>query len=109
LYQLGRCSGHVFIEGGRDYRNLLDFRLNFYLKSHSLALISSEGSTVTLFANNNYSDQFDFLITRKIDNTRVWILDLNEFKPGQCQQVEDMEGYADFEVCYYFVMGKRSV
>ena len=101
----GTCSGQFFIDGGRDYPNLRDFWLHFCRKSYSIALIGPSETTVTLFANNNYSDQFGFLIIRKIDKTRIWVLDLNKYKPGEWQKVKGMDGYGDFEVYYHFVEG----
>ena len=106
LIQRGQCTGQFFIDGHRDYPNLRDFWLNYCLGSYSIALIGKSGTTVTLFANNNYSDQFGFLVIRKIDNTRVWILDLNEYEPGQWQRVKGIQGYGDYEVYYHFVDGQ---
>ncbi len=101
----GSCEGLFFLKGDK---NNPDLRSNFQYfhceGSYTLTLDGPKDKLVTLFGGFNYGKKDGFLILRKADNKKVWILDLMDFPSGRWISVPPQEGpdgeYGAYEIFY---------
>lgn len=101
----GLCEGLFFLDGGKNNPDLRsDFRYFHCEGRYTLTLDGPKDKMVTLFGGFNYGEEGGFLILRKTDDKKVWILDLMDFPSGQWVKVLPQQShgaeYGAYEIFY---------
>ncbi len=97
-----RCDGLFYIDGDKDIPDLRDFRLFYCLGRYEMTLDGPAGRAVSLFGDFRYGQDWGYLIIKKTDGKKVWILDLEDFPPNQWAKIPpSKDGYGGFEVYYH--------
>ena len=99
------CEGLYFLDGGRDNPDLRgDFQYYHCEGRYSLTLDGPMNKMVTLFGGFNYGGENGFLILRKTDDKKVWVLDLMDFPSDRWVKVPQQKGfdgeYGAYEIFY---------
>ena len=94
------CGQLIYIEFGRDVPDLREEPCGSINGKFSLTLSGLPGTTLTLFGNYDYNEKNGFLIIRKIDDKKLWLLDLTAFPAGQWFSSKDNRSSGAFETFY---------
>lgn len=79
----GDCEQLFYVDSGEDVADMRREFPNYFCEGmYTLTLDGPPGTTVTLFGNFSYSQERGFLVLKKKDARKVWILGLEDF-PGQ--------------------------
>jgi len=91
-----------YVDSGEDVADMRrDFPYYFCQGMYTLTLDGPPGTTVTLFGSFNYSQQRGYLVLRKKDDRKVWILELEEFPGDQWTTLEADSKSGAYEVYYH--------
>ena len=101
----GSCEGLFFVDSGKDNSDLRDDFQYYHCEGrYSLTLDGPKDKLVTLFGGFNYGEEGGFLILRKADDKKVWVLDLMDFPANQWVKVPQQKGfdgeYGAYEIFY---------
>jgi hypothetical protein len=98
------CFQLIYIEVGRDVPDMRDelraAGCGLNDGKYSLTLTGSPGTTVTFFGNYNFKKGNGFLIIRKKDDQKLWLLDLTDFPAGQWHTSKATDDSGAFEFFY---------
>jgi len=97
----GSCEGWFTVPDGKDVPDLRDFQYYFCEGFYSFHLDGSAGTEVTLFGEFFFGKGQGFLSLKKMDDRRVWILDLEKFPPNRWTSVETSPDTGAYEVYYH--------
>lgn len=70
------CSGIYDVARGKDIEHLRGFRLYACQGRYTLTLEGKRGDVVTLFGRSGFGKENGFLVIRKTDDRKVWLIDL---------------------------------
>lgn len=70
------CVGIFDVTTGKDVPNMRTFRHHYCQGRYTLTLEGERGQVVTLFGRSDFNKENGFLILRKTDDRKVWLLDL---------------------------------
>ncbi len=93
------CIAMYDVKFGRDVADMREFRDFLCQGRYEMTVRGEPGRTVTLYAQFNYGKSNGFLVVRKKDDRKVWILDLESLPPGQWTTIpasRDSGGYEAF-------------
>ena len=70
------CDSLFYVDSGKDITEMRrDFR-NYYCEGmYTLTLDGPSGTTVTLFGSGYFGQERGYLILRKKDNRKIWLLE----------------------------------
>ncbi|MGP0565727.1 MULTISPECIES: hypothetical protein [unclassified Nitrospina] len=71
------CQGLYDVESGNDVSTMKGFRDYWCQGRYTLTLEGQPGRTVTLFGLFEYRKDRGFLVIRKTDNRKVWLINLD--------------------------------
>ena len=78
----GDCESLFYVDAGKNIPDMRrDFRNYFCEGMYTMTLDGPPGTLVTLFGGFDYDKQGGYLVLKKKDDRRLWILHLEEF-PG---------------------------
>jgi hypothetical protein len=98
----GNCDDLFYVDSGEDVANMSREFPYFYCQGmYTLTLDGPPGTTVTLFGNFSYRQERGYLVLRKKDAQKVWILELEEFPGNQWSTVEAEPKSGAYEAYYY--------
>mgnify|MGYP004004313453 FL=1 len=94
------CSQLTHIKLGQDVPDIREEACGALNGKFSLTLSGPLGTTLTLFGNYNYDQENGFLIIRKIDDRKLWLLDLSSFPADQWLSTRANKDSGAFETFY---------
>ena len=96
------CSGIFYVKQGENIPDMRDFHDYSCEGVYSLTLEGSSNTTVTLFGNLfNITDR-GYLVLRKTDDRKVWIIYLESFEPGTWLHVDPEDTrYGSYDIYYH--------
>lgn len=95
------CSGLYPVKRGKNVPDLRDFQYYFCEGIYSLTLEGPPQTTVTLFGSFFHRTGEGYLILRKADDRKVWIIDLEQFQSGKWIHVDPEDNrYGSYDVFY---------
>lgn len=77
------CQGLYDVESGKNVADMRDFRHYWCQGRYTVTLDGEKGRTVTLFGQVDYQKKRGFLVIRKTDDRKVWLIDLDLIKDGE--------------------------
>lgn len=85
------CEGIFYLSGDKDNPDLRsDFDYYHCEGRYTLTLEGPKNKTITLFGGYNYGRGRGYLVIRKLDAEKIWLLDLQDFPSGQWVKVPSM-------------------
>lgn len=78
-----------------------DFRDYWCQGRYTVILYGPPGTTVTLFGQFDYGTELGYLIIKKTDNQKVWLLELNFFPKNQWHRVEARRASGAYDVYFH--------
>ena len=94
------CSQLTHIKLGQDVPDIREEACGALNGKFSLTLSGPPGTTLTLFGNYNYDQENGFLIIRKSDDQKLWLLDLSSFPADQWLSTKANRDSGAFETFY---------
>lgn len=90
----GNCEALFYVDAGKDIPDMRrDFR-NYYCQGmYTLTLDGPPGTLVTLFGGFNFGQERGFLILKKKDDQKIWVLHLEDFPAGRWVTQEATSNY----------------
>ncbi|CCQ90375.1 exported hypothetical protein [Nitrospina gracilis 3/211] len=76
------CSGIFEVHRGKDIKHLRGFRLYACQGRYTLTLEGKRGDVVTLFGRSGFGKENGFLVIRKTDDRKVWLIDFETLPEG---------------------------
>ena len=77
------CSGIFDVHSGKDVANLRDFRFYHCEGRFTVVLRGDKGQLVTVFGQDDHKLGSGFMVIRKTDDRKVWLVDLEGVPPGK--------------------------
>ena len=94
------CTEIYDVKYGRDVADMREFR-NFHCQGrYEMTLRGEKGRTVTLFAQFNFGKKAGFLAVRKLDDRKIWILDLENLPSGRWITIPASRQTGSYEAFY---------
>jgi len=96
------CEALFYVDSGKDVADMRrDFR-NYYCEGmYTLTLDGPAGATVTLFGSYNFGQERGYLVLRKKDDRKIWLLELEDHPINQWSAVEANAQSGAYEAFYY--------
>ena len=94
------CGHLTHIELGQDVPDIREEACGSINGKFSLTLSGPPGTTLTLFGNYDYNEENGFLIIRKSDDRKLWLLDLSSFPADQWLSTKANRDSGAFETFY---------
>ena len=99
---LGDCDGLFYVKQGESISDMSDFHDYSCEGVYSLTLEGSPSTTVTLFGNLFHMTDRGYLVLRKTDDRKVWIIYLESFKPRTWLHVDPEDTrYGSYDIYYH--------
>jgi hypothetical protein len=96
------CDELFYVDSGKDVADMRrDFRNYFCEGMYTLTLDGPAGATVTLFGSFNFSQERGYLVLRKKDDRKIWLLELEEHPANQWSTIESNAQSGAYEAFYY--------
>jgi len=96
------CSGIFYVKQDANVQDMSDFQDYSCEGIYSLTLEGPINTTVTLFGNFFYITDRGYLILRKTDDRKVWVISLESFKPGTWFHVDSKDKrYGSYDIYYH--------
>ncbi|GJL77521.1 MAG: hypothetical protein NPINA01_05100 [Nitrospinaceae bacterium] len=96
------CDQLYYVDSGEDIADMRrDFAYYFCEGMYTLTLDGPPGTTVTLFGSFAYNQERGYLVLRKKDDQKIWLLELEEFPGHQWSTVEANSKSGAYEAYYY--------
>ncbi|MFQ5449286.1 MAG: hypothetical protein ACE5E9_01585 [Nitrospinaceae bacterium] len=94
------CEQLFYVDAGKDVRDMRYFPYYFCEGMYTLTLDGPPGTVVTLFGSFFFGKERGYLVIRKKDHEKVWILQLEDFPPGQWVTTQAERDSGAYEVYY---------
>ena len=94
------CDGLYDVEGGRDVPDMRNFRLFACEGRYTFTLAGKKGTTLTLFGKFKYQKENGFMVIKKSDNRKLWVLNLDDIQRGQWVSVPASRDTGAYEVYF---------
>ena len=95
------CDSLFKVRKDEDIPNIgRDFRDYFCDGRYTVILYGPPGTIITLFGGFDFGTQFGYMIVKKKDHNKVWLLELKFFPENQWHSVEANSGTGAYEVYY---------
>ena len=96
------CDQLYYVDSGEDVADMRrDFPYYFCEGMYTLTLDGPPGTTVTLFGSYSYNQERGYLVLRKTDSQKIWLLELEEFPHNQWSSIAANSKSGAYEVFYY--------
>jgi hypothetical protein len=96
------CEALFYVDSGKDIADMRrDFRNYFCQGMYTLTLDGPPGATVTLFGSFNFGQERGYLVLRKKDDRKIWLLELEEFPENRWSTIEGEAQSGAYEAFYY--------
>jgi hypothetical protein len=99
-----RCDSATlyYVDSGEDIADMRrDFPYYFCQGMYTLTLDGPPGTTVTLFGSFSYNQERGYLVLRKKDDQKIWLLELEEFQADQWSTIETNSKSGAYEAYYH--------
>ncbi len=97
----GNCDALFYIDAGDNLENLRrEFPYHYCEGMYTFTLDGPPGTTVTLFGDYGYDPKRGYLIVRKTDDQKVWVLHLEEFPNAQWAATQPSRQSGGYETFY---------
>ena len=98
---MGGCSGIFYVKLDENVSDMRDFHDYSCEGDYSLTLEGPPNTTVTLFGNVFHITDRGYLVLRKTDDRKVWIIYLGSFKSGTWFHVDpEDKRYGGYDIYY---------
>lgn len=77
------CGGTFDVHSGVDVDNMKSFRHYFCAGRYTLTLSGEKGKMVTIFGLSDYKKDNGFMVIRKTDDKKIWLIDLEGVPSGK--------------------------
>ncbi len=95
------CSELFYVDKGENIEDMRrDFPYYWCQGMYTLTLDGPPGTTVTLFGSYYYGQERGYLVLKKTDNEKVWILHLEEFPSGRWSSVQPSRQSGGYEAFF---------
>ena len=94
------CDRLIYVKAGKDLSNFRDMPCYLRDAKVTATLDGPVGTTVTLFANNMYAQGKGYIVIRKTDDRKVWLLDLMDFPDSKWDMIEANSESGGYKVFY---------
>ena len=96
------CEALFYVDSGKDVADMRrDFR-NYYCEGmYTLTLDGPAGATVTLFGSYNFGQERGYLVLRKKDDRKIWLLELEDHPINRWSAVEANAQSGAYEAFYF--------
>ena len=96
------CEALFYVDSGKDVPDMRrDFRNYFCPGMYTATLEGPAGATVTLFGSYNFGQERGYLILRKKDDRKIWLLELEEYPANQWSTTQASDQSGAYEAFYY--------
>ncbi len=96
------CDALFYVDSGEDIADMRrEFRNYFCEGMYTLTLDGPPGSTITLFGGYNYGQERGYLVLRKRDDRKIWLLELEDYPVNQWSTTEGSSQSGAYEAFYY--------
>lgn len=91
-----------YVDSGEDVADMRrDYSYYFCQGMYTLTLDGPPGTTVTLFGSFSFNQKRGYLVLRKKDAQKIWILELEEFQGDQWSTIEANSKSGGYEAYYH--------
>jgi hypothetical protein len=94
------CNQLIIIGEGRDVPDMREEQCGYNDGKFSVTLSGPPGTTVTFYGKYGFKKGNGFLTIKKIDDQKLWLLDLTAFPAGQWSTSEANDNSGAFEAFY---------
>jgi len=96
------CHTLFYVDSGKDIADMRrDFRNYFCEGMYTLTLDGPPGTTLTLFGSFNFSQERGYLVLRKKDNRKIWLLELEEYPGNRWSTTAESAQSGAYEAFYF--------
>ena len=96
------CEALFYVDSGKDIADMRrDFRNYFCEGMYTLTLDGPKGATVTLFGSFNFGQERGYLVLRKKDDRKIWLLELEEHPANRWSTTKANAQSGAYEAFYY--------
>ncbi|VAX29854.1 hypothetical protein MNBD_NITROSPINAE05-164 [hydrothermal vent metagenome] len=96
------CDALFYVDSGKDVADMRrDFRNYFCEGMYTLTLDGPAGATVTLFGSYNFGQERGYLVLRKKDDRKIWLLELEDYPTNRWSTTEANAQSGAYEAFYY--------
>jgi hypothetical protein len=95
------CDALFYVDSGKDIADMRrEFRNYFCEGMYTLTLDGPPGATVTLFGGFNFGQERGYLVLRKKDDRKIWLLELEDYPRNQWSITEGSSQSGAYEAFY---------
>ena len=99
---MGGCSGIFYVKQNENVSDMRDFHDYSCEGDYSLTLEGPPNTMVSLFGNFFFTTDRGYLVLRKTDERKVWIIYPGSFKPGTWFHVDPGDKrYGSYDIYYH--------
>ena len=99
---MGGCGGIFYVKQGKNVPDMRDFQDYSCEGDYSLTLEGLPNTMVTLYGNFFHITDRGYLVLRKTDERKVWIIYPGSFKPGAWLHVDpEDKRYGSYDIYYH--------
>jgi hypothetical protein len=91
------------VESGKNVANMGDFRDFWCQGRYTVTLEGEKGKTVTLFGHFDYRKDRGYMVLRKTDDRKVWLIDLDHIPGGKWIQRPATHDSGGVEIFFHSV------
>jgi len=96
------CDSLFYVDSGKDIPDMRrDFRNYFCRGMYTLTLDGPPGTTVTLFGGYYFDQKRGYLVLRKKDNRKIWLLELDDYPGNQWSTTKASAQSGAYDAFYY--------
>jgi len=96
------CDALFYVDSGKDIADMRrGFRNYFCEGMYTLTLDGPPGTTVTLFGSYYFGQERGYLILRKKDDRKIWLLELEEYPGNRWSTTQADAQSGAYEAFYY--------
>ncbi len=91
-----------YVDSGEDVADMRrDYPYYFCQGMYTLTLDGPPGTTVTLFGSFSYNQERGYLVLRKRDDQKIWLLALDEFQNDKWSTIEANSKSGAYDAYYH--------
>ncbi len=95
------CVSLYDVDFGKNVDTMQHYRDFWCQGRYTLTLAGEKGRMVTLFADFNYKKERGFMVIRKLDNRKVWLINLEDVPAGKWVRRKATDDSGAVEIFYF--------
>ena len=95
------CVSIYDVDYGKNVDTMRHFRDFWCQGRYTLTVAGDKDRVVTLFAEFNYKKDRGFMVLRKLDDRKVWLINLEDVPPGKWVRRKANEDSGGVEIFFY--------